>query len=116
MLQDSVQKFVQNQYDFETRREILNSDLGFSAENWQLFAELGWLTVPFREEDGGFGGSAVDLMVVMQEFGKGIVVEPFVPVAVLSGGLISELGSQAQKDALLPAIMGGELQLACAFA
>ena len=64
MLQDSVQKFVYSQYDFDTRRKIINSDAGYSAEYWSLFAELGWLTVPFSEEDGGFGGSAVDLMVV----------------------------------------------------
>jgi alkylation response protein AidB-like acyl-CoA dehydrogenase len=116
MLQDSVQKFVHNQYDFETRREILQSELGFSEEYWRLFAELGWLTVPFREEDGGFGGSAVDLMVMMEEFGKGMVVEPFVPVTVICGGLISELGSEQQKAELLPQIMEGRLQLACAFA
>ena len=55
MLQDSVQKFVQKSYDFDTRNTILNSDEGFSDENWQLFAELGWLAVPFSEEDGGLG-------------------------------------------------------------
>ena len=70
MLQDSVQKFVMSQYDFDTRRKYLESEKGFSDEAWNLFAELGWLTVPFKEEDGGFGGSAVDLMVVMEEFGR----------------------------------------------
>ena len=116
MLQDSVQKFVGGQYDFDTRRKIIKSDKGYSDDNWSLFAELGWLTVPFREEDGGFGGSAVDLMVVMEEFGKGMVVEPFVATAVLSGGLISELGNAAQKEALLGAVMEGSLQLATAYA
>ena len=116
MLQDSVQKFVSSQYDFDTRRKIIKSDKGYSDENWALFAELGWLTVPFREEDGGFGGSAVDLMVVMEEFGKGMVVEPFLATAVLSGSLISELGSAAQKEALLGAVMDGSLQLATAYA
>lgn len=116
MLQDSVQKFVHSQYDFDTRRKFIESDKGFSDENWNLFAELGWLTVPFREEDGGFGGSAVDLMVVMEEFGKGLVVEPFVPTAVISGGLISELGSAEQKESLISSIMEGGLQLATAYA
>jgi alkylation response protein AidB-like acyl-CoA dehydrogenase len=116
MLQDSVQKFVHSQYDFDTRKKVIESDKGFSDKNWTLFAELGWLTVPFREEDGGFGGSAVDLMVVMEEFGRGMVVEPFLPTAVLSGGLIAELGNPAQKEALLGAIMEGSLQLATAFA
>lgn len=116
MLQDSVQKFVYSQYDFDTRRKIINSDAGYSAEYWSLFAELGWLTVPFREEDGGFGGSAVDLMVVMEEFGKGMVIEPFLASAVLSGGLIGELGSAAQKESLLAAVMEGSVQLATAYA
>lgn len=115
MLQDSVRKYVRDNYDFDTRKKILESTRGYSDEVWQVFAELGWLTVPFSEEDGGFGGSAVDLMVMMEEFGKGLVVEPFVPTAVIAGGLISALGSAQQKADLLPKIMQGSCQLACAF-
>jgi alkylation response protein AidB-like acyl-CoA dehydrogenase len=116
MLQESVQKFVHKSYDFDTRNQIIASEKGYSEENWQLFAELGWLTVPFKEDDGGFGGSAVDLAVMMEEFGKAMLVEPFVASAVLSGGLISEQGSEEQKAELLPKIMEGGLQLACAYA
>lgn len=116
MLQESVQKFVHKSYDFDTRKKLIASEQGFSDENWQLFAELGWLTVPFSDEDGGFGGLAVDLMVMMEEFGKAMVVEPFLPTAVLAGGLISTLGSDAQKSSLLPKIMAGEIQLAVAYA
>lgn len=116
MLQESVQKFVQKSYDFETRNKILASEKGYSDENWALFAELGWLTVPFVEEDGGFGGSAVDLAVMMEEFGKAMLVEPFIATAVLAGGLISEQGSAEQKAELLPRVMEGQLQLACAYA
>ncbi|GGG51963.1 pimeloyl-CoA dehydrogenase small subunit [Pseudohongiella nitratireducens] len=116
MLQDSVQKFVASQYDFETRCKVLEKEGGYDKANWELFAELGWLTVPFREEDGGFSGSAVDLMVVMEEFGRGLVVEPFLATAVLAGGLISALGSDAQKSELLATIMEGKAQLATAYA
>ncbi len=116
MLQDQVQKFVQKSYDFETRRKIVDGEAGYSAENWALFAELGWLAVPFSEADGGLGGSAVDLMVMMEEFGKANVVEPFLPSAVLCGGLISRLAEGDQKTRLLEQIMTGQLQLACAFA
>lgn len=116
MLQDSVQKFVASQYDFETRCAVLKKEGGFDQANWELFAELGWLTVPFKEEDGGFSGSAVDLMVVMEEFGKGLVVEPYLATAVLSGGLIAALGSDEQKTELLGAIMEGGKQLATAYA
>lgn len=115
MLQESVQKFVARSYDFDSRKKILAEPRGYSEDNWRLFAELGWLTVPFAEADGGFGGRAVDLMVVMEEFGRAMVVEPFVPTAVLSGHLLAALGSDADKADLLPRVMGGELQLACAF-
>ena len=116
MLQESVQKFVYKNYDFDTRNQIIASEKGFSQENWDLFAELGWLTVPFKDDDGGFGGSAVDLAVMMEEFGKAMLVEPFIATAVLSGGVISGQGSAAQKAELLPKIMEGKLQLACAYA
>ena len=116
MLQESVQKFVYKSYDFDTRNQIIASEKGFSQENWDLFAELGWLTVPFKEDDGGFGGSAVDLAVMMEEFGKAMLVEPFIATAVLAGGVISEQGSAEQKAELLPKIMEGSLQLACAYA
>lgn len=116
MLQDQVQKFVQKSYDFETRNKIIASEAGYSSDNWSLFAELGWLAVPFTEDDGGLGGSAVDLMVMMEEFGKANVVEPFLPTAVLCGGLISRLADDSRKAELLEQVMTGQLQLACAFA
>ena len=116
MLQESVQKFVQKSYDFDTRNKIMATEKGYSEENWSLFAELGWLTVPFAEDDGGFGGSALDLTVMMEEFGKAMLVEPFVATAILSGGLISEQGSAQQKADILPKLMEGKLQLACAYA
>ena len=115
MLQESVQKFVQKSYDFESRNQIIASEKGYSQENWDLFAELGWLTVPFKEEDAGLGASAVDLVVMMEEFGKAMLVEPFIATAVLVGTLISEQGSSQQKTELLPKIMEGKLQLACAY-
>ena len=116
MLQDSVQKFVIKSYDFDTRNSILKSEKGYSEENWQLFAELGWLAVPFTEEDGGLGGSAVDLMVIMEEFGKANLIEPYMATAVLSGSLVAGLASGDAKAAMLEGIIGGELQLACAIA
>ncbi|PHR83023.1 MAG: pimeloyl-CoA dehydrogenase small subunit [Colwellia sp.] len=116
MLQDSVSRFILNDYNFETRRKILKSTAGFSQENWNLFAELGWLMVPFTEEDGGLGGSMVDLMLIMEEFGKGMVVEPFLATAVMAGGLIALAGNQEQKNDYLPRIMEGQLQMAFAYA
>ena len=115
MLRDSVARFIQDDYDFDTRNKIVATDEGFSRENWQTFAELGWLSIPFAEEHGGFGGNAVDTMVVMEQMGRGLVAEPFVATVLLFGGLIEAAGSDAQKSELLPAVIGGELQGAFAF-
>lgn len=116
MLQESVQKFVMQKYDFYTRDEIIKTEAGYSAENWTMFAELGWLTVPFTEEDGGFGGNAVDLVVMMEEFGKGMLVEPYLSAAVMGGTLVANLGNDEQKSGLIPQIMEGALIPAVAYA
>ncbi len=115
MLKDSVARFVQDNYDIEKRRDNVSRDGGFSAENWQTFAELGWLSVPFAEDHGGYGGSAVDTMVVMEELGRGLVVEPYLATVLLFGGLVQACGSAEQKEELLTAVIGGELQGAFAY-
>jgi alkylation response protein AidB-like acyl-CoA dehydrogenase len=116
MLRDSISKFVQDQYEFTAREKLAKSDAGFSAENWQTFAELGWLSVPFTEEQGGFGGGVADNVVVMEELGKGLVLEPYLATVLLFGGLLRDGGTAAQQESLIPAIIGGELQGAVAFA
>lgn len=115
LLQDSVEKFITNDYHFEDRQKVIKTDLGFSAENWNTFAELGWLGVPFAEEDGGFGGGAVELMLMMESFGKGLVVEPFLPSIVMAGGVIKH-GSDAQKESLLAPMIAGDKRAALAYA
>jgi alkylation response protein AidB-like acyl-CoA dehydrogenase len=107
MLRDSVARFVMDDYDFDTRRAIVASEEGMRRESWQTFAELGWLSVPFAEEHGGFGGGPVDLMVMMEEFGKGLVVEPYFATVVLFGGLLRAAGSEAQQAAVIPGIIDG---------
>jgi len=115
MVRDSIARFVQDDYDWDTRKAIVASDQGMSASNWKLFAELGWLSIPFAEEHGGFGGNIVDLSVVMEELGKGLVVEPYFPTVVLFGGLIKRAGSEAQLAEWLPRIIGGEVLGAFAY-
>lgn len=115
MLVDSIGKFLKNDYAFETRRKLASSELGFSAQNWKTFAELGWLSVPFSADNGGFGGSTVDIMLMHEKFGTALVTEPVIPTLILGGRLIELLGSAEQKQSLLPAIMQGELQLALAY-
>ena len=115
MLVDSINKFLQNDYDFEVRRKLVATEIGYSEENWKTFAELGWLSVPFAEENGGFGGTAVDVMLMMEAFGKSLVTEPFIPTVILGGRLVEVLGSAEQKESLLAAVIQGELQLALAY-
>ncbi|MDR5861225.1 pimeloyl-CoA dehydrogenase small subunit [Halomonas eurihalina] len=115
MLQDSAAKFIQNDYDFETRRRLSESELGYSEENWKLFAELGWLALPFDEEYGGLGGNLTDLMVLQIELGRGLVVEPFFSSVVLGGNLIQRHGSASQRAELLEPLIAGELKLAFAY-
>ncbi|MEE4383579.1 MAG: acyl-CoA dehydrogenase family protein [Pseudomonadales bacterium] len=116
MLKDSIERFVQNDYDFDTRRKVVALEEGFSRDNWKQFAELGWLAVPFSEEDGGFGGGAVELMLVMEQIGRGLVVEPYLPSVVLAGGLLKHAGSAAQKESHLAALVDGSKLGAFAFA
>ncbi len=115
LLRDSVARLVQNEYSFEARKAIVGSDAGWSRAIWAKLAQLGLLGVPFGEADGGFGGSAVDVMVVMQELGRGLVVEPYLSTVVLGGGLIAAAGSEAQRRAWLPGIAAGERLVALAY-
>ena len=116
MLDDSIEKFIANDYDFETRQKYAASEKGYSPEVWQTFAELGWTSVPFSEEDGGFGGGPADLMVLMLRFGKGLVVEPYLANIVLAGGVLRRAASAEQKERWLQPIIAGELQAALAYA
>ena len=116
MVRDGLSRLVREQYDAETRRGVTESEAGWRPEIWAQLAELGILGMPFSEEDGGFGGGAVDAMVVMQEFGKGLVVEPFVPTVVCAGGFLKHAGTAAQKEEHIGAIVSGEGVYAFAYA
>ncbi len=107
MIKDSVSRFVRDEYDFDTRRAIVDSDEGISREFWSMFAELGWLSVPFAEEYGGFGGSVEDIAAVMEELGKGIVIEPYASTVVMFGGLLSASDNSALKADVIPSIIDG---------
>ncbi len=116
LLKDSVERFVQDEYEFETRRKLTASEEGFSRDNWAKFAELGWLSMPLAEDYGGLGGGPVETMILMEAFGAGLVVEPYLPTVVLGAGLVEAAGSEAQKQDILPKVAGGEMLLAFAYA
>ena len=115
LIQDQVDQFIQKEYDWETRQSLSNSELGFGDNNWQKFAELGWLGISTSEDSGGFGGSAIESMLIMEAFGKGLVVEPFLETIIMSSGLIDEHGSDQQKSSILEPAIAGALHLALAY-
>jgi alkylation response protein AidB-like acyl-CoA dehydrogenase len=116
LLRSSIQRLLRDQYDFDTRRKIVATEDGWSRKHWSAFAELGLLAAPFSEASGGLGGGPLATMIVMQEFGRHLVVEPYFETVVLAGGLIENDGSDAQREALLPPVMAGEAIWALAWA
>ena len=114
MLQETAERLVRDVYDFESRKAFSESEAGFSTAFWQQLGELGLTAIPFSEELGGFGGTGVETMLIMEQLGKGICLEPYMESVILAGGLIGQLGSDAQKEELLGGIATGELQAAVA--
>ncbi len=102
LLRSSVQRLLRDQYDFDARRKIVASEDGFSRKQWEAFAELGLLGAPFSEDVGGLGGGPLSTMIIMQEFGRQLVVEPFVETVVIAGGLIEHTGSDEAEAGVDP--------------
>ena len=111
MLQDSVEKFLAKNYSFETRRQIIAARQGVSATAWEGFASLGLLGLPIPPEHEGYGGNAIDTMIVMEACGKALVVEPFLATVVLGAGAIVLGGTEPQRRLLLPNVVNGSLKL-----
>ena len=109
---DALRRWVERDYTFEKRRAIVHSEAGVSPEAWATLVELGMTALPVPEAQGGFDGTAVDMLVVMQELGRGLVVEPYF-ATVLGAKFLALAGGQ---EALLERIAAGEVKLACALA
>jgi pimeloyl-CoA dehydrogenase small subunit len=116
MLRDTVASYLQDNYDFDKRRKMISSDAGRDPAVWSAFAnELGILGAPFSEELGGLGGDAIENMIVMEEFGKALVVEPYLGTVVIGGGFLKHSGHANAAD-LIGGIIGGETIFAFAYA
>jgi len=116
MVRDTVASFLQDKYDFETRRKIVSSDSGWRADYWQAFAEeLGILGASFSEELGGLGGGAIDNMIIMEEFGKALVIEPYLGTVVIGGGFMKHSG-YAGAASVIEGIVAGTTTIAFAYA
>lgn len=116
MLADSISRFIDVDYTFEKRQEFAARESGYSDEMWRTFAELGWTAVPFAEQDGGLDGGPVEQMLVMEQFGRGLVVEPYLANVILAGGVLRRVASDEQKAKWLSPLIEGEFQAALAFA
>ena len=116
LLRDSVQKFVAENYELSDRRKMVKLNPGYSEDSWKQFAELGWLGLPFAEEDGGFGGDLIDTSVIMTELGKGLVCEPYYASVILAGSALRHGGSAEQKDRLIGGIVSGEVKATLGYA
>jgi len=114
LLRESVDRFVSETYTADHRRKVAGDPLGFSADIWKQFADLGWLALPIAEAHGGLGGGAIEIGILMEAFGRGLVSEPYLSTVVIGASLISECGTDAQMQALLPDIAEGSLYLAFA--
>lgn len=113
-LASTVARLLKDKYSAEKRDEILHSEAGWSQAMWDQFAQLGLMSLPIEEEYGGAGMGFAEVAVVMQAFGRALVLEPYLPTVVLGAGLIQAAGSDAQKGELLPGVASGELKLAFA--
>ena len=116
LIQGQVEQFIQRDYDWESRQSLILTDSGYSLDNWNTFAELGWLGISISDDSGGFGGSSVDTMILMEEFGKGLVLEPFLETVVMCAELIDKAGTLEQKKDVLTDVVEGKIQLALAYA
>ncbi|MET4324058.1 pimeloyl-CoA dehydrogenase small subunit [Bradyrhizobium sp. RT5a] len=116
LLKDGVERLMREHYSFEDRRKYRTEKLGFSEAMWARYAELGLLGLPFAESHGGLGAGAVETMIVMEAFGKALILEPYFATIVLAGGILRHGANEAQNSKLVPAIAEGRMKLAFAYA
>jgi alkylation response protein AidB-like acyl-CoA dehydrogenase len=114
LLRESADRFVNETYNADHRRKAASEPLGFSPAIWKQFADLGWLALPIGEDFGGLGGGAIEIGILMEAFGRGLVSEPYLSTVVIGSALVAECGSDAQKQVILPKVADGSLILALA--
>jgi alkylation response protein AidB-like acyl-CoA dehydrogenase len=114
MLREQIQKFCETEYDFYKREEVVKSDKDFDENAWSLFAEQGWLSMPFSEESGGFGFGPIELSILFEEFGKSLVIEPYLSNVVLAGSILDK-SNFVGKVELIEGICSGSSHLSLAY-
>ena len=116
MIVETVAKYVETDSPVQRFRKQRETDRTWDAETWRAMGEYGWLGVCFPEEQGGFGGSFVDAALILEQLGRGLVPEPYIPSVILAGGLLSLLGTEQQREQFLTPMLEGETSLALGYA
>ena len=116
MIMDQVAKFVANESPVSRFRALRDTERGWEPEMWAKMAEQGWLAIEIPEEQGGFGGNFVDVAIILEQLGRGLVPEPFIASVVLAAGILSDQASEAQREAFLTPMIEGKTSLAFAYA
>lgn len=116
LIADNVARLMKDKYGFEQRKVYGAATNGFGEELWRQYADLGLLGAPFSEEDGGYGGGAVEIMLTQEAFGRALTLEPFFATIVLAGGALRHGATAKERAELIPEIASGELRLALAHA
>lgn len=114
-IKDVISRFIDNEYDFERRMKIADGETAFDQEVYNFFVEQGFTAIPFSADDGGLDGGLVEIMLIMKEIGRGLMLEPFMENTILAGGVLKRLGTKNQKENWLSKIIGGEIQATLAF-
>jgi len=114
MLRDGARRFVREHYAFEARRALVKSDIGFSREYWKAYAELGWLALGLTEDVGGLGCPFADIAILLEEFGRGLVCEPYISTAVLCARIVDRCSDPEMRTEVLSEVAVGGLTLALA--
>jgi alkylation response protein AidB-like acyl-CoA dehydrogenase len=116
MMVDAVRKFVDNDSPVTRFRALRATETGWEPKVWKTMGDYGWLAVGFPEDHGGYGGSFVDVALILEQLGRGLVPEPYIASVVLAGGLLSRLGTPAQIEKFLAPMLEGKTTLAFAYA
>ncbi|MEN3149018.1 acyl-CoA dehydrogenase family protein [Neorhizobium sp. IRAMC:178] len=116
LLKESAERFLKERYNFEKRGKIIGSETGLDAGIWVEMADLGWLALPFAEENGGLGGGQVEISLIMEAIGRVLMVEPYLASVILAGGMVEKLGSEEQRAKILGGLMAGTSRPALAHA
>tara|TARA_B110001454_G_scaffold195804_1_gene198299 strand:+ start:640 stop:1830 length:1191 start_codon:yes stop_codon:yes gene_type:complete len=114
-LRDDVRRFTDHNYRFDDRRTFVNNSTTSQRDNWRTFAENGWLGAGLPQEYGGLGGGAYETALITQEFGRSLVVEPYLGCAVMAAQTILAAATHEQRMSLLPDMISGRRRIALAY-